>query len=101
VELDVHDEQVLDVEGLDVEGLDVEGLDVEGVAQRAAEEQPATGDREDQVGLEAVGRDLLGELPSRGAEGPVGQDSRSSPTPRMVPGAQDWAPGGTAGRLAA
>ena len=45
--------------------------------------------------------DLLGGLPRRGAKGLVGQDLALVPTPLMVPEGQAWAPGVTAGRLAA
>src|SRR5690242_13346292 len=53
VELDVHHVQVLDREG---------------VAEGAGQEQAAPGDREDQVGLEAVRRDDLSQLAGRLAE---------------------------------
>jgi hypothetical protein len=85
VELHVHHEQVLDVER---------------VAERPAQEQPTPGDGQDEVGLEAVGRHLLGQLPGRGAEGLVGQDlALVAHARRWCQGCTPWAAAGTACRL--
>src|SRR3954468_1641315 len=87
VELDVHHEEVLHVEG---------------VAEGAAEEEAAAGDRQDRVGFEPVFGHLPGELAARRPERLVGQRLALGRHGRRWSQActAAWSPPPTGGRLA-
>ena len=90
VELHVHHEQVLDVEaGLDVEGIDRSGLPA------GARHELASGGR--QGGPATARRARAPRCRTPRGSGPRARRPRRS----MVPGGRAWAPGETAGRLAA